>query len=110
MDKLNESLYSGRNRASCGQQVPRCTCRREVCACAERIPARSLSDGREEADDARAGRVVQRRDQLSRRPPPPRRVVLTVRPYDGRTVLLGVTGGIASYKSAWLARLLTKAG
>jgi len=33
-----------------------------------------------------------------------------VRPYDGRTVVLGVTGGIASYKSAWLARLLTKAG
>jgi phosphopantothenoylcysteine decarboxylase / phosphopantothenate---cysteine ligase len=33
-----------------------------------------------------------------------------VRPFDGRTVLLGVTGGIASYKSAWLARLLTKAG
>jgi phosphopantothenoylcysteine decarboxylase/phosphopantothenate--cysteine ligase len=33
-----------------------------------------------------------------------------VRPYDGRTVLLGVTGGIASYKSAWLARLLSKAG
>jgi phosphopantothenoylcysteine decarboxylase/phosphopantothenate--cysteine ligase len=33
-----------------------------------------------------------------------------VRPYDGRTVLLGITGGIASYKSAWLARLLTKAG
>jgi phosphopantothenoylcysteine decarboxylase/phosphopantothenate--cysteine ligase len=32
-----------------------------------------------------------------------------VRPYDGRTVLLGITGGIASYKSAWLARLLTKA-
>lgn len=33
-----------------------------------------------------------------------------MRPYRGRTVLLGVTGGIASYKSAWLARLLTKAG
>jgi phosphopantothenoylcysteine decarboxylase / phosphopantothenate---cysteine ligase len=33
-----------------------------------------------------------------------------VRPFDGRTVVLGVTGGIASYKSAWLARLLTKAG
>lgn len=33
-----------------------------------------------------------------------------MRPYDGRTALLGVTGGIASYKSAWLARLLTKAG
>ena len=33
-----------------------------------------------------------------------------MRPYDGRTVLLGVTGGIASYKSAWLARLLTRAG
>jgi phosphopantothenoylcysteine decarboxylase/phosphopantothenate--cysteine ligase len=33
-----------------------------------------------------------------------------VRPFDGRTILLGVTGGIASYKSAWLARLLTKAG
>jgi phosphopantothenoylcysteine decarboxylase/phosphopantothenate--cysteine ligase len=33
-----------------------------------------------------------------------------VRPFDGRTVLLGVTGGIASYKAAWLARLLTKAG
>src|SRR5205085_2385480 len=25
-------------------------------------------------------------------------------------IVLGVTGGIASYKSAWLARLLTKAG
>jgi phosphopantothenoylcysteine decarboxylase / phosphopantothenate---cysteine ligase len=33
-----------------------------------------------------------------------------VRPFDGRRVLLGVTGGIASYKSAWLARLLVKAG
>jgi phosphopantothenoylcysteine decarboxylase / phosphopantothenate---cysteine ligase len=33
-----------------------------------------------------------------------------LRPYTGEHVLLGVTGGIASYKSAWLARLLTKAG
>lgn len=33
-----------------------------------------------------------------------------MRPFDGRRVLLGVTGGIASYKSAWLARLLTHAG
>ncbi|MDQ3949983.1 MAG: bifunctional phosphopantothenoylcysteine decarboxylase/phosphopantothenate--cysteine ligase CoaBC [Gemmatimonadota bacterium] len=33
-----------------------------------------------------------------------------MRPFDGRRVLLGVTGGIASYKSAWLARLLTTAG
>lgn len=32
------------------------------------------------------------------------------RPYAGAHVVLGVTGGIASYKSAWLARLLTKAG
>src|SRR3954453_1652198 len=32
------------------------------------------------------------------------------RPYAGRRVLLGVSGGIASYKSAWLARLLMKAG
>lgn len=32
-----------------------------------------------------------------------------VRPFSGRRVLLGVTGGIASYKSAWLARLLTQA-
>jgi phosphopantothenoylcysteine decarboxylase/phosphopantothenate--cysteine ligase len=32
------------------------------------------------------------------------------RPYEGARILLGVTGGIASYKSAWLARLLTKAG
>jgi phosphopantothenoylcysteine decarboxylase/phosphopantothenate--cysteine ligase len=31
-------------------------------------------------------------------------------PYEGRHILLGVSGGIASYKSAWLARLLTKAG
>lgn len=34
----------------------------------------------------------------------------TLRPYSGAQILLGVTGGIASYKSAWLARLLTKAG
>lgn len=33
-----------------------------------------------------------------------------MRPFAGSRVLLGVTGGIASYKSAWLARLLTKAG
>ncbi|HET6681207.1 MAG TPA: bifunctional phosphopantothenoylcysteine decarboxylase/phosphopantothenate--cysteine ligase CoaBC [Gemmatimonadaceae bacterium] len=32
------------------------------------------------------------------------------RPFQGRRVLLGVTGGIASYKSALLARLLHKAG
>lgn len=32
------------------------------------------------------------------------------RPFAGRRVLLGVSGGIASYKSAWLARLLTKSG
>jgi phosphopantothenoylcysteine decarboxylase / phosphopantothenate---cysteine ligase len=33
-----------------------------------------------------------------------------MRPFDGRRVLLGITGGIASYKSAWLARLLATAG
>jgi len=33
-----------------------------------------------------------------------------VRPFAGRRVLLGVTGGIASYKAALLARLLLKAG
>ena len=33
-----------------------------------------------------------------------------MRPYKGRRVLLGVTGGIASYKTAWLARLLAQAG
>src|SRR5512142_3453782 len=33
-----------------------------------------------------------------------------MRPYSGKRILLGVTGGIASYKSAWLARLLSKAG
>ena len=32
------------------------------------------------------------------------------RPFAGARVLLGVSGGIASYKSAWLARLLTLAG
>ncbi len=33
-----------------------------------------------------------------------------MRPYTGTRVLLGITGGIASYKAAWLARLLAKAG
>jgi phosphopantothenoylcysteine decarboxylase/phosphopantothenate--cysteine ligase len=33
-----------------------------------------------------------------------------LRPYANRRVLLGVAGGIASYKTAWLARLLSKAG
>ena len=33
-----------------------------------------------------------------------------MRPYAAKRVVLGVTGGIASYKSAWLARLLSKAG
>ena len=33
-----------------------------------------------------------------------------MRPFEGRRILLGVTGGIASYKSAWLARLLSQEG
>lgn len=33
-----------------------------------------------------------------------------MRPFDGRRILLGVTGGIASYKTAWLARLFAQAG
>ncbi len=33
-----------------------------------------------------------------------------MRPFDQQRILLGVTGGIASYKSAWIARLLTQAG
>lgn len=33
-----------------------------------------------------------------------------MRPFDGRRILLGVTGGIACYKSGWLARLLAGAG
>ncbi|HEX2718800.1 MAG TPA: bifunctional phosphopantothenoylcysteine decarboxylase/phosphopantothenate--cysteine ligase CoaBC [Gemmatimonadaceae bacterium] len=33
-----------------------------------------------------------------------------LRPYAGSRILLGVSGGIASYKSAWLARLLALAG
>lgn len=32
-----------------------------------------------------------------------------MRPFAGRRILLGVTGGIASYKTTWLARLLQKA-
>ena len=32
------------------------------------------------------------------------------RPFDDCRILLGVTGGIAAYKSAWIARLLTQAG
>ncbi|HVT38997.1 MAG TPA: bifunctional phosphopantothenoylcysteine decarboxylase/phosphopantothenate--cysteine ligase CoaBC [Gemmatimonadaceae bacterium] len=35
---------------------------------------------------------------------------MPARPFTGRRVLLGVTGGIASYKTAWLARLLAQAG
>ncbi|MEO7085253.1 MAG: bifunctional phosphopantothenoylcysteine decarboxylase/phosphopantothenate--cysteine ligase CoaBC, partial [Gemmatimonadaceae bacterium] len=34
----------------------------------------------------------------------------SLRPYTDSRIVLGVTGGIASYKSAWLARLLVKAG
>ena len=33
-----------------------------------------------------------------------------LRPFASRRILLGVAGGIASYKTAWLARLLAKAG
>jgi phosphopantothenoylcysteine decarboxylase/phosphopantothenate--cysteine ligase len=35
---------------------------------------------------------------------------VSVRPFAGRRVLLGITGGIASYKAAWVARLLAQAG
>ncbi len=33
-----------------------------------------------------------------------------MRPFEGRRILLGVTGGIASYKTVMLARLMTQAG
>jgi phosphopantothenoylcysteine decarboxylase/phosphopantothenate--cysteine ligase len=33
-----------------------------------------------------------------------------VRPFGGRRIVLGITGGIASYKIGWLARLLSQAG
>lgn len=33
-----------------------------------------------------------------------------MRPFEGRRILLGVTGGIASYKTVWLARNLALAG
>ena len=33
-----------------------------------------------------------------------------MRPFEHQRILLGITGGIASYKAAWLARLLTQAG
>ncbi len=33
-----------------------------------------------------------------------------MRPFEGRRILLGITGGIASYKSVMVARLLTQAG
>lgn len=33
-----------------------------------------------------------------------------MRPYDGRRILLGVSGGIAAYKAGWLSRLLSHAG
>ncbi|HEU4585204.1 MAG TPA: bifunctional phosphopantothenoylcysteine decarboxylase/phosphopantothenate--cysteine ligase CoaBC [Gemmatimonadaceae bacterium] len=33
-----------------------------------------------------------------------------MRPYLGRRILLGVSGGIAAYKAGWLSRLLTRAG
>ena len=33
-----------------------------------------------------------------------------MRPIEGRRILLGVTGGIASYKTVMLARLLAQAG
>ncbi len=43
--------------------------------------------------------------------PPSRRMsIASTRPFASRRVLLGITGGIASYKSAWVARLLSKAG
>ena len=35
---------------------------------------------------------------------------MAARPFAGRRILLGVTGGIASYKTVWLARLLAQAG
>jgi phosphopantothenoylcysteine decarboxylase / phosphopantothenate---cysteine ligase len=35
---------------------------------------------------------------------------VAARPYKGRRILLGVTGGIASYKILWLARQLAQAG
>ena len=33
-----------------------------------------------------------------------------MRPFDGRRILLGVSGGIAAYKAGWLSRLLAHAG
>ena len=38
------------------------------------------------------------------------RSIIARRPWDGRRVVLGVTGGIAAYKAIFVARTLTQLG
>src|SRR5207247_3914930 len=73
----------------------------------ERIPARPLGGLRGEAHDAGAGRAGARpADVQAGAAAAPGRLMA----FAGRHVVLGVSGGIACYKSCTLARRLTEAG
>src|ERR1700691_6777502 len=100
--RLYARVYPRRSRREFHQQIPRRARRREVCAWAQRVPAGPFVVEGEEADHPVARRAHQRSDQVSGRSAAPAGVTAGVRPYAHRRIVLGVTGGIASYKSAWL--------
>src|SRR5207237_1534082 len=80
---------------------------RQVRPFRERVPARSLGGLRGEAHHAGAGRAGARpaHVQAGAAAAPGRLMA-----FAGRHVVLGVSGGIACYKSCTLARRLTEAG
>ena len=71
------------------------------------FPKDQLGAAGREAHHQGAAGAGRRRAQLQARPPPPLRGVSV---WAGRHVVLGVSGGIACYKSCILARRLTEAG
>src|SRR2546425_1960655 len=88
-------------------QVPGRAGGREVRPFRERVPARPLGGLRGEAHHTGAGRAGARpADVQAGAPAAPGRLM----PLAGRHVVLGVSGGIACYKSCTLARRLTEGG
>ena len=71
------------------------------------FPKDQLAASEREAHHQGAAVARRGRAQLQARPPPPLRGVTV---WAGRRVVLGVSGGIACYKSCILARRLTEAG
>src|SRR2546430_15575802 len=103
----NEDRDPRRGRGGDAEQIPRRAGGSQVRPLRERVSPRPLGRLGAEADHTRAGRA---RPQPAQVPPGAAAASGRLMRFAGRHLVLGVSGGIACYKSCTLARRLTEDG